>query len=526
MRLLFWYINTGENVAMNKILVIGLLTSIALIPAAIAQTPLDQLIHTQNYEARRCSSSNADLNKNGDGAGIKPGATRVLMDEDGPGIVTHFWNTVAAYDPFSGRSLVLRVFYDHLEKPSVEAPLGDFFGVGHGAQKNFTSLPVTASSHGRSRTCYWRMPFQKHIKITVTNESPTYDVDSFYYYIDWQKHVQLPQDTTYFHAHYRQQHPAQPGNYTILETQGKGHYVGTVYSVHQMETGWFGEGDDFFYIDGAKTPQLRGTGTEDYFNDAWGFREFYTPYHGVTLYEGVLTGDRVSAYRWHIQDPIPFNQSLRLDIEHKGSVFNDRANLLTSELGSFLERPDWVSSVAFWYQTPVHTFDTPLPPVETRIPPYTVLLPSNLTYRADPPFLVIPQNPFLIYAPNQPNATIEFDFEVQKDGRYRIDAVFLYSVLAGVYQPYLDNVPLGKAIDFVLVNHDPVWDSLDTHDLKAGKHTLKFVGQPQIPAQQRALMPKLNGFGLAALTLLRLDDMEGYNAVLHTKTNPEKTPKN
>lgn len=482
--------------------------------AAQESSALDGLTRAQHFEARRVSSSNPDLSRNGDAKGIAPGETLVLMDEDGPGVITHFWNTLGAYDPFSGRSLVLRIYYDASDKPSVQSPLGDFFGIGHAAFKDFTSMPVTVSSHGRSRTCYWRIPFQKHIKITISNDSPMYEVDSFYYYIDWRKYESLPEDTMYFHAQYRQAFPAQPGNYVILDTKGSGHYVGTVYSVDQMETGWFGEGDDFFYIDGAETPQLRGTGTEDYFNDAWGFREFCTPFHGVSLYDGVLTGDRVTAYRWHLQDPIPFQKSLRLEIEHRGSVFNDRGSLTNFEVGSFVERPDWISSVAFWYQYPPAAIEEPLPPAEKRIPPYRVIKFDQLAYRADPPFLVMPQEPFLTYIPNTSKASIELDFDLEAGGRYRIDGIFLCGLMAGVYQASLDGQKLGDPIDFVIANFDPVWKSLDTHDLKAGKHTLRFEGVEQPSPNARALSPKFNGFGIAYLMLLRLDDMDGYQREL------------
>lgn len=481
---------------------------------------LDQLTRAPRAEARRNSSANEDLSRNGDAHGAAPGETLVLMDEDGPGVITHFWNTIGAYDPFHGRSLVLRIYYDGQEKPSVETPLGDFFGVGHGAFKDFTSMPVSVSSHGRSRACYWRMPFRKHIKITLANESATYKLDSFYYYIDWEKRENLPEDTLYFHARYRQAFPATPGNYVILDTQGRGQYVGTVYSVHQVETGWFGEGDDFFYIDGAAAPQLRGTGTEDYFNDAWGFREFCTPYYGVSLYEGVLTGDRVTAYRWHLQDPIPFQKSLRMEMEHRGSIFNDKGSLTNFELGNFEERPDWISSVAFWYQYPAVTFEEPIPPADKRIPPYHVIKADQLTYRANPPFLVLPQDPFLTYMPNSAQASIEFDFDVTQDGRYRIDGVFLHGLVAGIYQAFLDGKKLGGPMDFVIANFDPVWRSLDTHDLKAGKHTLRFEGVDQVSTNARNLGPKFYGFGIAYLILLRLDDMEGYQAVMKSLQAP------
>ncbi|MFH1743735.1 MAG: glycoside hydrolase family 172 protein, partial [bacterium] len=254
------------------------------------QVGLDGLIQIQPYEARRSSSANEDLHSNGDGRAIAAGETLVLAELEGPGIISHIWTTVGSSDPFASRSLVLRMYWDGAEHPSVQAPLGDFYGVGHGASRNFVSQPVAVSGDGRSRNCYWRMPFRKSAKVTVTNESSEYRCDSLYYQVDWQKHDTLPEDMPYFHAQYRQDMPAKPGDYTILETEGRGHYVGTVYSAHQVELGWFGEGDDRFYIDGEPLPSLRGTGTEDYFGDAWGFREFSTPYIGVSLWEGYFPG--------------------------------------------------------------------------------------------------------------------------------------------------------------------------------------------------------------------------------------------
>lgn len=475
-------------------------------------------------EARRASSSNEDLTQNGDARSIAPGGTLTLLEAEGPGEVTHFWNTIGSKDFFHGRSIVLRIYYDGADKPSVESPIGDFFGVGHGAYKDFTSLPVTVSSTGRARTCYWHMPFRKSIKMTVTNESAAIKCDSFYYYVDWRKLDSLPEDTLYFHAHYRQGFPAVPGqHYTILDTKGRGQYVGTVYSVMQMETGWFGEGDDFFFIDGAETPQLRGTGTEDYFNDAWGFREFSTPFHGVTLYEGVLPGDRVTAYRWHIQDPIPFKTGLRLEIEHKGSVYNPTGSITDFELGGFEDRSDWCSSVAFWYQYPPTTFDEPLPPADKRIPPVKVLPACLMTFRADPPLIVLPQDPFLMYGPNQAKASIEFDFDLDKDGRYRFDGVFMFGLMAGVWQPLLDGQKFGGVLDLYIGNADPRWVNLDTLDLKAGMHTLRFEAVEGGGAAHRALAPKFNVFGFAGLAVLRLEDMEGYQQSMNRLMEQKKS---
>ena len=486
----------------------------AAICSAAELGSLDALTRQQDYEARRESSSNEDLARNGDARSIEPGATLVLADLEGPGVITEFWNTVGTFDVFYGRNLVLRVYYDGNEKPSVETPLGDFFGLGHGnAHRDFASVPVVVTGVGRSRTCFWRMPFRERIRITVTNDSPDERVDSFYFHLNWQKHESLPEDTAYFHAKYRQEHPAKPGNYVVLDTKGCGHYVGTVYSAHQVELGWFGEGDDFFYIDGAELPQLRGTGTEEYFLDAWGFREFVSPYAGVPLYEGVMPGDRVSVYRWHIVDPIPFKESLHFEFEHKGSVFNEKSGLVNLELAGFEERPDWLSSVAFWYQYPPATFDDGMPPPDKRIAPYRVLDPAKLTYRADPTFLILPTDIGIAYVPNTPKASIEFDFELDEGGRYNISGVFFYGVMAGIYQPYLDGKKIGVPIDFVIINYTPEFASLDTHDLEAGKHILRFESVDETSPNARGLAPDFNAFSLARLLLLRLEDMEGYHEV-------------
>ncbi len=479
-----------------------------------AATGLDALTRQQDYESRRVSSSSDDLNRNGDNWTMAPGAMLVLADLEGPGVVTEFWHTVGCIDPFYGRTIVLRVYYDGSEQPSVETPLGDFVGLGHGsAHKDFSSIPVVVTGLGRSRTCFWRMPFKERIRITVTNDSPTMEVDSFYFHINWQKHDSLPEDTVYFHAKYRQEFPAKPGNYLVLETEGRGHYVGTVYSAHQVELGWFGEGDDFFYIDGEETPRLKGTGTEEYFLDAWGFREFASPYAGAPLYEGVLPGDRVSVYRWHIQDPIAFKKSLHFEFEHKGSVFNEKGTLTGMELGNFLERPDWLSSVAFWYQYPPATFDSGVPPLAERVAPYLTLDPSKLKYRADPPILVVPSEAGIAYVPNKPKASIEFDIELEKAGRYNLSGVFFFGLIGGVYQPSIDGEKIGAPIDFLAGGYTPDFVSLDTHDLEAGKHTLRFEGIDAASPDARRMIPKFYGLALARLFLLRLEDMAGYHEV-------------
>lgn len=495
-------------------LLLSLIALISLINIfSHSESSFEHLIKPLLGKSMRASSSHEDITKNGDARPIEPHQTLILLDAEGPGIITHIWNTVATENPWYPRTLVFRIYYDNMEKPSVEAPLGDFFGIGLGAHKMFISQPVVNTSLGRARACFWQIPFQKHIKVTVTNESDI-RVGSFYYYVDWVKLDELPPDTPYFHARYRQEYPANPGNYKILETEGKGHYVGTVYSVMQMETGWFGEGDDFFYIDGAETPQLRGTGTEDYFNDAWGFREFYAPYYGVPIYDGVFPGDRVSVYRWHIPDPVRFEKSIKVVIEHKGSIMNEKAPIMKWDLAGFEERSDWISSVAFWYQFPPVTWDEPLPPAEKRLPPYKYIKFDKLTYKGDPDFLILPTDYFLLYIPLTQKSSIEFTFDVEKKGTYRIDAYMVYSLFCGVFQPFIDDRPIGPPVDFSSPGYDYTMLYLDLHELTEGKHTLKFVGLEQTPKHMRNLLPKVYGLGIAGISLLRLEDMEGYRETL------------
>lgn len=468
-------------------------------------SPLEGLTQISEAQSRRVSSSNADLNSNGDSREIKEGETLVLAELTGPGAITHIWNTIAAQDPFAGRSLVLRIYWDGMDKPSVEVPLGDFFGVGHGTTANFHSLPVSVSSYGRSRTCFWRMPFRKRAKVTLTNEPRGFGPIEVYYYVDWEQLPSLPEDALYFHARYHQAFPAAPGEYTILDTKGRGNYAGTVYSVHQVKTGWFGEGDDRFYIDGENHPSIRGTGTEDYFNDSWGFRPFVAPAHGVTLYEGVFAGDRLTAYRWHLTDPVRFTNSLKFTIEHRGSTVTDEGKKVSSSG----ERPDWVSSVAIWYQTPPVVNESPLPPAQNRIAPYRVLPAKNLNFRADPPTTTKQEEEGLIYSPGKPDAQIEFDFEVSEPGRYHVAAVLILSLSSARYQPMLDGQPVGPELDLCVLEEDWTWFSFDLHDLQPGKHTLKFVGRGASPHQRTKAPPRF-AFGLNSIILLRLEDMKGY----------------
>jgi len=333
-----------------------LLLSFALLAAAVrAQLPdrgpfdLLDLPRMKNFSAHRVSSGNRYRGSNDDSKRIMPGETYVMADLHGPGVVTHIWIT-AADNEFGWQRLVrLRVYYDGKKTPSVDVPLGDFFGVGHGYDRNLDSMVVRDSSFGRARNSYWPMPFRGSCKITVTDEGER-PLTMFYYHVDWQQHRSLPEDAAYFHAYYRQERPAANGNYAFLNIQGAGHYVGTVLNVIQSQVGWFGEGDDLFYVDGAAHPQILGTGTEDYVNEAWGLRVATGLWSGTPVAEGEQVGSRLTGYRWHIPDPVPFTTSLWAGIEHAGWTYNADGSLRSG----FEERPDYFSSVAFWYQKGVN----------------------------------------------------------------------------------------------------------------------------------------------------------------------------
>jgi hypothetical protein len=347
-------------------LVVFLSLSLEALAQIAATEPLDplNLPRLKSFSAYRASSNNLYVYSNDDSKHPIPGETIVLADLKGPGIVTHIWVTVADNEYAWPRLLRLRVYYDGHKTPSVDVPLGDFFGVGHGYERNLNSLMVRNSSFGRARNSYWPLPFRQSCKITVTNEGKR-RVTSLYYHVDWQKHASLPEDIAYFHAYYQQANPAPPGkNYTILNIRGTGHYVGTVLNVIQTQLGWFGEGDDLFYVDDEKKPRIDGTGTEDYFNDAWALRVSDGAWTGIPVAEGEGLGARLTGYRWHVPDVVPFTQSLRLEIEHYGWTYNPDG---TARSG-FEERPDIFSSAAFWYQKGVNK-DLPEPPYgSARLP--------------------------------------------------------------------------------------------------------------------------------------------------------------
>ena len=456
-----------------------------------------RLTEPKDFAAFRATSNNPDWASNDDSKRPIPGETTVLADLQGPGVVTHMWVTIADNEYAWPKLLRLRVYYDGSSIPSVDAPIGDFFAVGHGFEAKVKSLMVVDSSDGRARNSYWPMPFRKSCRITVTNEGRR-RVANLYYHVDWEKLPSLPANTPYFHAWYRQAlpAPADGSNYEFLNVKGKGHYVGTVLSVVQAEAGWFGEGDEFFWVDGAAKPSIEGTGSEDYFNDAWGLHVNDGPYYGVTVAEGTGLGSRMTAYRWHLLDPVPFQKSLKFDIEHKGWTFNADGAVKSG----FGERVDLMSSVAFWYQEGIAQDQPPVPYGSARLPQGNAeqieVERSVSEIQSEKGKVTVFPDLFwskdvVVFTGEGPGAKMTIPFDVLEDGDYELYAQLARGSDYGVYTVLLD----GKPPVAPVLEHEPGADvrpqtqfdgyALETYvgadyqvgwpRLTKGRHTLTFV---------------------------------------------------
>ncbi len=351
--------------------------------------PLSQLAKIVDARSKRISSYDR-AGGNGDCIAVPAGETVSLAAMEGAGIVKHIWVTMSGPDELMRRNVVLRMYWDGQEHPSVEAPIGDFFGQGWGMKYNFISLPLAvAPKEGNALVCYFPMPYGKGARITVENQSE-HPVNNFYYYVDYEEHPSIPDDMGRFHAWYNQEltkpegqtdnvglggdvenewsifgefpnNPTDVNNYVFCQPEGAGHYVGVNYYINCPTPVWYGEGDDMFLVDGEAWPgSAHGTGSEDYFNQSWCPDEHYChPYFGTARAPGRLNDSprfgwlgRTHVYRFHVEDPIRFKKSLRASIEH------GHANCLTLE----------IASVAYWYQTlPSRPFP-PLPSAADRAP--------------------------------------------------------------------------------------------------------------------------------------------------------------
>jgi hypothetical protein len=289
---------------------------------------------------------------------IQPRQTFTLASIHGGGAIQHIWMTPTG----NWRLSILRFYWDDETDPSVEVPVGDFFAMGWGQYARIASAPV-AVNPGSAFNCYWVMPFRKQAKVTLQNldDKPM----TIYYEIDY-TNTAVPADAAYFHAQFRRVNPLPYKDvYTILDgVKGTGQYVGTYMAWGTHSSGWWGEGEAKFYIDGDKDfPTINSTGTEDYFGGSYNFEnqtshqyeEFTAPYSGLAqvirpdgLYQ---SQQRFGLYRWHIPDPVRFQQDLRVTIQALG----------WQSRGRYLPLTDDIASVAYWYQTEPHQTFPKLP---------------------------------------------------------------------------------------------------------------------------------------------------------------------
>ena len=329
-----------------------------------------------DVKSRRISSYDTTGGNNDRFENIADGEKRDIFKVSGAGVINHIWITIAPPPPDMSRNdIILRMYWDGSDIPSVVSPIGPFFGQGWDESYPFSSLPLAAGPReGRAMVCYFVMPFADGARIEIENNTGR-NIDAFYYYIDYVEMEKLPKDMGYFHAWYNHElTDALPGgenewsvlgpqdnnttgddNYTIADIKGQGHFVGVNYYVHSPTAIWYGEGDDMFFIDGESwPPSLHGTGTEDYFNSSWGPNEkFSHPYYGYARVNDDLGWlGRTHVYRFNITDPIYFDKSLRFSIEHGHN------NNLTLDL----------ASVAYWYQSKPFNPLPSLPDREARKP--------------------------------------------------------------------------------------------------------------------------------------------------------------
>ncbi len=277
---------------------------------------------------------------------MQPHETFTLADIHGMGMINHIWCTPTHH----WRDLILRIYWDDQETPSVECPIGDFFCMGWQKYAQISSLPVCVNP-GSGLNCYWDMPFRSRARFTLENRADV--IRNFYYQIDYCL-CDIPEDTMYFHAQFRRTNPLPyKTDYVILDgVKGKGHYVGTYMAWGVNNCGWWGEGEIKFFMDGdTDYPTICGTGTEDYFCGSYNFEDptvhgyipFTTPYTGLQvippdqLYRSQM---RFGLYRWHLTDPICFEKELKVTIQALGWRGD----------GRYLPLQDDIASVAYWYQ--------------------------------------------------------------------------------------------------------------------------------------------------------------------------------
>lgn len=345
--------------------------------AQILENPLLNLARiTTDARSKRISSYDRSGGNNDRIEAIQDGESKTLFEVSGAGMINHIWITIAPPPPdLSRNDIILRMYWDGSKQPCVESPIGPFFGQGWDESYNFSSLPLAAGPRdGRGLVSYFTMPFSDGARIEIENDTGQ-TINAFYYYVDYVEVDELPANMGRFHAWYNKEvtealpdgenewsllgpqgkNTTGADNFLIADIEGKGHYVGVNYYVHSPSPMWYGEGDDMFFIDGEEWPSsLHGTGTEDYFNTSWSPKALFShPFYGYgRVNDDIGWLGRTHVYRFHITDPVYFQESLRFSIEHGHN------NNLTLDM----------ATVAYWYQNEPHKQFPPIVDREGRKP--------------------------------------------------------------------------------------------------------------------------------------------------------------
>jgi hypothetical protein len=443
-------------------------------PASGQGISVEDLARKYDFAAGRITSADPK-GENADFWTIAPGQTRVLAEIPGPGAIVHFRDNITSNEPHHLQLHILRIYWDGEQEPSVEVPIGDFFGVGFGFTEKYSSAlmcidqrrgSVTDSAaNGAARNCYIPMPFARSARMTLTNQGKQPSLH--WVEVNYRSYAQLPADRRYFHAQYRQATPPREGPYVILDATGEGHLIGCVLSVKNNDGGWWGEGDEIVWIDGRQT--IQGTGSEDYFCESYGLRPGCFPYFGVTLLEEPY----ITAYRWHVPDPVPFRKSIRFLIEHgNGSPPFHSGN--------------FYYSVAYWYQTEPHAPFPRLPDISERtawvrkVIAGTVEGETMKVLRKTGGDLSV-QTDFrwsgekqLWWHNGKAGDVIDLELPVVKAGKYRLVMHNTRALDYGIFRFALDDVPLGEPIDLYSPDNVVRLVTLGERKLAAGPHRFRI----------------------------------------------------
>ncbi len=275
--------------------------------------------------ARGAGGSKRDGRKGAPSRRLEAGEKVVLAHLEGPGRLRHWWMTFPPAPPEVMRALVLEVFYDGAEAPSISVPVLDFFGFPHGRPVPYVSALV-AAQEGRGFNSWIPMPFRQDVKVELTNHAKR--PLEFYYQIDYTLERTLPEDAGLLHISFRRKNPTElKRDFVIADgLRGPGRFLGCSVGVRVLDEGsWYGEGEVKVYRDGDTTlPTICGTGLEDYVGSAWGLGAHQGPWQGTPLdlrAAGAQQPAFVSFQRWHVPDPIIFARDLRVTIQQIGFAF-------------------------------------------------------------------------------------------------------------------------------------------------------------------------------------------------------------